>query len=160
MDEVAFRTLLIDHMVPMFSATELGKTKASSPRHGLVAYENPCALLMKPSNDSEYRVQLVRSQPFTPEEKRLVGLFMEELAEIADQSEEAHFPDLMSAIPRRVISTLLPAKTGRGTLDEAIREFEVLASQTYEGHPVVMALGITGAVGYGAIKLEELWRED
>jgi hypothetical protein len=66
----------------------------------------------------------------------------------------------MSVIPRRVISTFLPAATGRGTLDEAIREFEELASQTYEGHPVVMALGMTGAVGYGPITLEELWRED
>jgi hypothetical protein len=160
MDDVAFRTLLIDYMVPMFAATELGKTKASSSKHGLVAYENPCALLMKPSKDSDFRVQLVRSQKFIPEEKLLVDLFMEELAEIADQSEEPHFPDLMSAIPRRVISRLLPAKTGRGTLDEAIREFEALASQTYEGHPVVMALGITGAMGHGAVKLEELWRED
>lgn len=115
---------------------------------------------MKPSRVSTYRVQLVRSQAFTSEEKRLVDLFMGELAEIAEQSEQAHFPDLMNAIPRRVISTLLPAKTGRGTLDEAIREFEALASQTYEGHPVVIALGITQSVGHGPIKLEDLWRED
>jgi hypothetical protein len=160
MDEHAFRALLIDHMVPMFAGTELGKAKSSSSRHALVAYENPCALLMKPSRNSNYRVQLLRSQAFTSEEKRLFGLFVAELADIASQADAAHFPDLMSVIPRRVISTFLPAATGRGTLDEAIREFEELASQTYEGHPVVMALGMTGAVGYGPITLEELWRED
>lgn len=160
MQESAFRTLLMDYMVPMFAGTELRKTKPSSSRHRLVAYKNPCILLMKPSDDSNYRVQLFRSQAFTSEEKRLVGFFMAELAEIASQADAAHFPDLMSSIPRRVISTILPVNTGRRTLDEAIREFEALASQTYEGHPVVMALGMTGTVGYGPINLEELWRED
>jgi hypothetical protein len=115
---------------------------------------------MKPSRDAVYRVQLLRSQAFTPQEKLLVGVFVKELAEIANQADAAHFPDLMNAIPRRVLSTILPANTGRGTLDEAIRGFEALASQTYEGHPVVVALGITGTVGYGPINLEELWRED
>jgi hypothetical protein len=159
-EESTFRALLMDYMVPMFAGTELGETKPSSSRHRLVAYKTPCVLLMKPSYDSDYRVQLLRSQAFSSEEKRLVGFFMEELSEIAGQADAAHFPDLMSAIPRRVISTILPVNTGRRTLDEAIREFEALASQTYEGHPVVMALGMTGTVGYGPIKLEELWRED
>jgi hypothetical protein len=160
MEETAFRDLLTDHMVPMFAGTELGKKNPSSARHALVAYKNPCVLLMKPSVDSGYRIELHRSQPFTTEEKQLVGFFIRELAEVANQADAAHFPDLMSAIPRRVISTILPVSTGRGTLNEAIREFEALASQTYEGHPVVVALGMTGTVGYGPVKLDELWRED
>lgn len=160
MDEGGFRSLLTDHMLPMLAGTKLGKTTTSSLRHELVAYENPCVLLMKPLTDSNYRVRLLRSQAFTGEEKRLVGLFVKELSEIADQTNEPHFPDLMNAIPRRVISTLLPLENGRATLDQAIREFEALASQTYEGHPVVMALGMTASVGHGPIKLEELLRED
>src|SRR5512147_1958932 len=121
MEEPSFRRLLTDHLVPMLAGTELGEARPSSPRQELVAYEHPCALVMKPSGDSDYRIQLLRTQAFTPEEKRLVGLFVEELAAVAGQSDAAHFPDLMSAIPRRVISKLLPRNTGRGTLEQAIR---------------------------------------
>lgn len=155
-----FRDLLKDHMVPLLAGTDLGKTKSSSPSHRLVAYEHPCALLMKPLKNAKYRVQLLRSQPFSAEEKKLVSFFLDELAKIVDQADEPHFRDLMIAVPRRVISKFLPGKRGRGTLEQAIQEFEALASQTYEGHPVVAALGMTGSMGYGPIKLEELWRED
>jgi len=160
MTEVDFRHLLKDHMVPMLAGTGLGGTKSSSLKHALVAYENPCALLMKPSLDEVYRVRLERSQAFTPEEKRLVTFFMEELAEIVNQADAAHFRDLMIAMPRRVISKFLPGRRGRRTLEQAIRDFEALASQTYEGRPVVAALGMTGSMGHGPITLEELWRED
>ncbi len=138
MDHDAFRVLLVDHLLPMIAGTDLGKTRPSSPRQDLVSFESPIALLMKPSRDANYRVQLVRSQAFTPEEKRLVELFIQELEEIARNTDAAHLSDFMSAIPRGVIST----------------------SQTYEGHPVVAALGMSGSVGHGSIKLEELWRED
>jgi hypothetical protein len=102
----------------------------------------------------------VRSQAFTPEERTLVGLFIDEVSNIGDQVGAAHFRDLMIAIPRRVISRFLPTNKGRSTLEQAIQDFEALASQTYEGHSVVAALGMTGSSGYGAVKLEALWRED
>ena len=85
---------------------------------------------------------------------------VKELGQIADQTEQEHWRDFMRVVPRAVISKFLPTATGRGTLEEAIRNFEALASQTYEGHPVVAALGITGSVGHGSIRLRELWRND
>jgi hypothetical protein len=160
MDESAFRTLLTEHLLPMLAGTNLGKTNRSSPKHDLVAYGNPVVLLMKPSHDANYRIQLVRSQAFTSEEKHLVSLFIEEVAEIPDGTDPIRLLDLMSAVPRRVISRFLPGNAGRSTLEQAIRDFESLSSQTYEGHAVVAALGITGSVAHGPIKLRELWRED
>jgi hypothetical protein len=155
-----FRELLGAYLVPMLAGTEIGKTTSSSQSHALVAYEHPCALLLKPSKEARYRVQLRRSQAFTPEERRLVGLFVNELSGVLASDGSPHFRDLMAAIPRRVISDFLPGKRGRGTLEQAIQEFEGLASQTYEGRPVVAALGMTGSLGYGPITLGELWRED
>lgn len=160
MTEGEFRELLSDHLVPMLAGTTLGTTKSSSPRHSIVGYENPCSILMKPSRDADYRVRLERSQAFTSEERRLVGLFVDEVKDIVNQADATHLGDLMIAIPRRVIGQFLPASRGRGTLEQALRSFEALASQTYEGHPVVIALGMTGSMGYGPIKLEDLWRED
>lgn len=144
----------------MLAGTALGKTVAAKPSHALVAYKHPCALLMKPFKSAGYRVELVRSQAFLPEEKRLVNLFVEGFADISAQGQTPYFSDLMAALPRRAISQFLPALRGRAALAEAIEGFEALASQTYEGRPIVVALGITGSMGYGSVKLGDLWRED
>lgn len=159
MDEVLFRNLLDDHLVPMFAGTKLGQTVASTHSHGLVAYQHPCALLMKPLRREGYRVQLLRSQPFSQEEKRLVKFFVEELASIIGRVDAAHLRDLMDTVPRRVISKLLPGTRGRGTLEQVIQKLEALAAETYEGRPVAVALGMTASMGYGSITLDELWRE-
>jgi hypothetical protein len=160
MDEVQFRELLTDHLLPLLAGTELGVRRPSSSQHALVAYEHPCALLMKPTVNANYRLQLVRSQAFNPDERQLVGHFIEELSRIAQYAATRQFRDLMATIPRRMISRLLPGPRGRATLEQAIQSLESLASQTYEGRPVVAALGLTGSMGHGKIKLEELWRED
>src|SRR6266487_879622 len=112
MTEPQLRELLADHMVPLLAGTKLGLSELSSPRHALVAYEHPCALLMKPSRNSAYRVRLVRSQAFTPAEKQLVGYFIGELSEIVQHAAVPQFRELMMAIPRRVISRLLPGPRG------------------------------------------------
>jgi hypothetical protein len=160
MQEEAFRTLLEEHLVPMFAGTKLGKTKTAKPTHALVAYETPCALLMKPGKPAAYRVQLVRSQAFRPDEKNLVHLFIEALAEVIGQDDQPYFTDLLASLPRRAISRFLPAQRARATFSDAVQEFEALASQTYEGRPVVAALGLTGSMGHGPIRLRELWPED
>jgi len=159
-DEFGFREILQESLLPMLSGTELGSTKTSSEHHALVAYENPCSLFMKPSVKSTFRVRLRRSQAFTPEEKRLVGILIDELAEVVPQVETSYFRDLLAFLPRRLISRFLPGERGRRSVEEAIRQFEILASQTYEGRPVVAALGLTGSIGYGALRLDELWKED
>lgn len=115
---------------------------------------------MKSDKSANYRVQLLRSQPFVREEKRLVELFIGEVAEVGQHANAHYFRDLMASLPRRVIGQLLPGNRGRTTLQKAIQQFESLASQTYEGQPIVGALGITGSISYGPLKLDELWRED
>ncbi|MBI4517723.1 MAG: hypothetical protein HY699_18105 [Deltaproteobacteria bacterium] len=123
MQEEAFRDLLTEHLVPMLAGTALGKTRPAKSTHALVAYEHPCALLMKPVKTARYRVELVRSQAFLPEEKRLVTLFVEGFAGVAGQEQTPYFRDLMAALPRRAISQFLPASRGRAALAEAIEGF-------------------------------------
>jgi len=160
MNASSFRDLLLEHLVPMFSGTELGDAVVSLPRHALAAFDRPCTLLLKPTKDARFRFAFTRSQPFAPNEKRLVELFIAEVSALADQSGSAYFQDLMATVPRRVISRFLPGARGRTTLENALQSFESLAAQTYEGRPVVAALGLTGSRGYGRIRLDELWKED
>lgn len=161
MEEQAFRDVLSKHLLGMFAGTELGgKTIPSSPRHKIVALDTPVKLLMKPDSSAKYRVQLCRSQPFTSEEQTLVTLFVSALGDVVKLEEAAFFPDLLAGLPRTTISAFLPPKKARTTFASALKQFEEFASQTYEGRPVVLALGLTGSVNYGAIGLQELWRED
>lgn len=158
-DTLKFQSLLKDYFLPMFSG-ELGISVPSTPSHRLVAYQNPCTLLLKPGTDADYRVQLTRSQPFSPEEKDLVQIFMDALSSILAQVDQTYFLDVVGTLPRRVISELLSKPTGRNTLAQALQKFEALAAETYEGHPVVLALGLTGSVSHGPISLDDLWAED
>jgi hypothetical protein len=144
----------------MFSGTTLGKTISSTARHTLVAYGTPCELLLKPLAKSPYRLKLTRSQPFTGQEKNLVTIFVEELSNIAARASDELVPDLMDLVPRRLISRLLLPTRGRRTLESVIERLELLASETYEGKPVVIGLGLTGTVGRGAVRLDQLWDED
>lgn len=160
MDEPQFRDLLAEHLVPMFAGSLLGRRSPSKSTHALVAYENPCVLLVKPEKQAGYRVELLRSQPFLPVEKELVALFMGGLAQIIPRSNDSFFQDLLASLPRRAITEFLPTARARRAFGNAILEFEALASQTYEGRPVTASLGLTGSVGYGPITLQDLWRED
>lgn len=160
MQEERFRELLDMYFLPMLSGTTLGTSTGSSAAHSIVAYENPCSLFMKPEKAAAFRVRLQRSQAFTPEEKELANLFGEEFALVASAPQSLYLDDLMSALPRRVIARLLATRNGQSTLQQAIHQFESFASQTYEGNPVVAALGVTGSVGHGPIRLNDLWKED
>jgi hypothetical protein len=155
-----FTKLLKQHLLPFLPGAKVGKSQPSAIRHALVAYQNPCSLLLKPSETSKYRIQLLRSQPFSREERTLVQVFIEEATSLLPQSNEDFFPDLMRSLPRRVIARFLPSSRGRMALDYSIQQLEKLAAQTYEGGPITTAIGITGSIGYGPITLDELWSED
>jgi hypothetical protein len=111
---------------------------------------------------ADYRIKLTRSQPFEAQEKRLVDLFIEEVENIGSlASAENHYvPELMSALPRRVLTHLLVKPNAQKTAEGVLRQLESLASQTYEGKQVVAAIGMTGSVGHGAISVDALWVED
>jgi hypothetical protein len=161
MEEADFRDLLTEYLLPMLPGTILRRrSRASTAVHHLVAYARPCDLYLKPTTDAQYRLELHRSQAFTRRERELVGHFVEALSEILGQAEASYFRDLMASVPRQVISRLLPAERGRRVLERAIQRFESLASETYEGKPVVSAFGLTGSIGHGPVQMDDLWKED
>lgn len=160
MEEDKFREILEAYFLPMLSGSTLGESEHSTANHAIVAYENPCSVFMKPEKTADFRVRLQRSQPFTAEEKMLADLFGEELQAAASGSQSPYFDDVMGALPRRVIARMLAETTGQTTLQNAIHQFESFASQTYEGNPIVSALGITASLAHGPIRLPDLWIED
>ncbi len=161
MNREEFEKLLNSHLLPIFTGASLGASEDAKPFHKLVAKRNVCTLLIKPSKDADYRVQFLRSQEFLEEEVELIEHFVSEVKTIDPHRTQDHFKDLMALLPRRVIGRLLGGEgQGRSTLEEAIRWFESLASQTYEGKQIVAAFGITGSMSYGPIDISSLSQED
>ncbi len=158
MEKERFIELLRENLIPMFSGARVGKGCKATTRQQRVALHGPCKLLIRPKSDSAYRLELVRSQKFITQEKQLVELFMEEFESILSVNEDL-LEDVMPSLLRRVIAKLLFPQASN-TIQKGILQFEELASQTYEGRPVVSALGITGSQGHGEVRMEDLWKED
>lgn len=149
-------------MLPMIPGTMLGPGEPADVKHTLVAYGvNQYSLLIKPRPDAEYRIPLKRNQKFAPEERKLVGFFIEGVADVLSQAKEDYVDDLMKLLPRRVVGRLLGNGTqGRHTLEDAIQWLESLAPQTYEGNQIVAAIGITASVNHGSLKIKDLEKGD
>src|SRR5690349_2792932 len=103
--EANFRSLLKETLLPMFPGISVGRTDVSTHRHSLVAYGNAYkSVFLKPHKDALYRVPLLRSLPFKPEEFRLISTFAEEVTTCCEQAESPYFTSMISAIPSRVIA--------------------------------------------------------
>jgi hypothetical protein len=161
MDEAQFRELLTDHLLPLFPGIRLGKRRASNPRQPIASSgTGHLTFFVKPLRQSPYRIPLERSQPFQPDEQKLIRAFSSELSRIVDQADEDFFEAILESLPARVITKHVGWASANRAIREAIQYFESLSSQTYEGKPIVSALGITSSIGNGVVKLKDLWVED
>src|SRR5438876_569268 len=145
MEKPQFRSLLENHLAPMLSGSEVHNPPQSRKSHSIVAFENPISFFVRPDKTTSYRLRLKRSQKWDSSERRLVEVFINQLSQIYDVTETSYFNDLISALPRKVLSEFLAVKA-QSVLLESIQQFESLASRTYEGHPITSGLGITGSV--------------
>jgi hypothetical protein len=143
----------------MLSGSKIRNAPQSTRSRSIAAFENPVSLFLKPSTTTKWRLRIKRSQIWDRSEKRLVAVFIRQLAAISNIVNNKYFDDLLASLPRRVIADFLGVRA-RVVLLESMQQFEALASRTYEGHQITSALGITGSVGYRTVQLDELWKED
>jgi hypothetical protein len=156
MNQDEFRQVVDDSLVPMLQATLEPGSVPSTSRERLASYTDPTHLRVKPKLDAGYRLVLARSQPFTASEHTLAGQFINELATVVALSAEAYQPDLIRAIPRRVVAKHLG---GGPALLEILGRFETWSSETYEGHRIVASLGLDAVPANTGIALSQLWDE-
>jgi hypothetical protein len=158
-EEIKFRQLLHEYLLPMFPGSSLGDNRWSKNSNFLVTYYgNQCSLLLQPCVKAPYRLEFSRSQPFDRQEKRLVELFIRGLFKALETGDE-YFLDIMGSVQRRLIGDfLVPESTP--VVSNIIQHLESLTARTYEGHRIVTAIGMTGNSGESSITLDELWQED
>lgn len=156
MDEEQFRAIVRKELVPLLQGVLESNSVPSKPQEHLASYAGPCMLLLKPAREANYRVPISRSQPFTTQERDLVGLFITELATVAAMQAGECEADLLKAIPRRVVAKHLG---GGIPLREVLEHLEDWSSQSYEGQRIVASIGLAVAPSSSGIPLAGLWDE-
>jgi hypothetical protein len=154
-DQDDFRQVVGDNLVPMLQATMLSAAPSTN-QESLASYVDPTRLAVKPKRDAGYPLVLTRSQSFTSRERTLAGQFIDELAGVVALDAGEYQPDLIRAIPRRVVATHLD---GGPALLSTLERLETWSSQTYEGQRIVSSVGLDVEPAATGIALDDLWDE-
>lgn len=161
------------HLLPLFSGAQLVPGHSSSPTvRPAVVERGRYSIEIKPSQATPWSLTITRPQPFArPQpggvsEKALAKAFVAALAAMPEGFESSPYAaDLMARLPRRlVVDTLCPEGLERGVVLAAIDQLEAWSCRSYEGQPIVAAVGFTpegaGQEGLPAVQLREAWAED
>lgn len=138
----------------MLQATIEPGAVASSNQEALASYVNLNRLEVKPARNAGYRLVLTRTPTFTSRERELAGQFITELARVVGLDAGPYQPDLIAAIPRRVVARHLG---GGDALLSVLQRLETWSSQTYEGQRIVASIGLDVEPAASGILLDELW---
>src|SRR5262249_31771954 len=132
-----------------------------------VAFRGPCTLLLKPSAKSNYRVELTRSQPFAKAstadqitEYSVVKSFVHAVQRIAPGLGQVFERDILNGLGRRVIARAVTDNTHQlQTVLIALNQLTSWAARSYEGKPIVAAIGV-GEDKVGDVEFYDVCRED
>ncbi len=146
LSESDFTEILKDHLLPFFPRAQLKGTVDATlyKREELVAQKGSSSatnLYLKTSVNSKYRVELWRSQPFSSEEKKLIGCFLMALAGRDLPSLAAHRRDTLTSIVSETVARFAAPDAKYFVLDllDSLTEW---AQQTYEGERIAFSAGV------------------
>lgn len=156
LDQKALRDLAQRFLVPFFSGAKIEeKALTSNERHKLVALVGPCRIAFKVEPDDDYRLVLIRSQPFTKSrsdkipEQKVIEAFVDTLSSIKDHLSTEYAEDLLGSFQRRIIARSLTSSLAKGTarrwqktILRAIDQLSSWSSRLYEGSPVSATIGL------------------
>lgn len=154
MNQVEFRQVVEEYLAPMLQATIEPGAVQSTIQEALASYVNLNRLEVKPVRNAGYRLVLTRTPTFTSRERELAGQFITELARVVSLNAGSYQPDLIAAIPRRVIASHLG---GGDVLLSVLQRLETWSSQTYEGQRIVASIGLDVEPAQSGVLLDELW---
>ncbi|MFM9103187.1 MAG: hypothetical protein ACKOPS_18395, partial [Cyanobium sp.] len=165
-----FRSLLRQHLLPLISGAVLVPEPAPSPvARPAVALRSRHSLEIKPSQHTPWCFTITRLHPFASAsdgpvtEKALAKAFVEGLAAMPPGFEASPYAsDLMARFGRRLVAhTLCPEGMDRSAMLAAIDQLDAWSSRSYEGHPIVAAVGFSAAGRTSSdVSLPEAWAED
>ena len=156
MHPAVFRSLVQAHLLPLFSGAEvLPDVTPSSQARPAVAQRSRHSLEIKPNQATPWCLTIIRFQSFASAtvqpgvpvtEKALAKAFVEGLAAMPPGFEASPYADdLMARFGRRLVAhTLCPSGVNPAAVLAALDQLEAWATRSYEGHPIVAAVGFIG----------------
>ncbi len=148
MDETLFRQLVADYLLPMFSGTSLdNQSYISHTKHQPVSFADPCALWLKPTQNTKYRVKIIRSQPFDSKgtgrsaEVIAAKAFVHCVSRFDSITDKYVLVDVKHNFMRRVIARAL-GETHETLFLEIIDRLTAFSVEKYEGHAIRMSIGV------------------
>jgi len=169
MQQITFRGLVEEHLLPLFSGAQIEDGFAgSTSRRATVRYTTICSMEIKPNKTDEWCLRVTRSQPFTQiqggkvSEHSIASAFVAGLAAMPEGFENGAFAqDLMSRFGRRLaVTTSLPASAPQEAALEAVDRLDTWSARMYEGQPISAAVGFTAEVAPDDLSLRDAWTED
>ena len=134
MKKEQFIEFLEEHILPIFTGSEISGEEQSSPRDAQVAQGVGGSILAKFNKQDEYRIIIKRIQPFKTIEVSLVKSIIEELKELSQYTiKNEYIKKFQSYAIEKAICKAVSEKSS-ATLLELISEISVWSQRTYEGH--------------------------
>jgi hypothetical protein len=129
-----FIEFLEEHILPIFTGSEISGEEQSSPRDAQVAQGVGGSILAKFNKQDEYRIIIKRIQPFKTIEVSLVKSIIEELKELSQYTiKNEYIKKFQSYAIEKAICKAVSQKSSV-TLLELISEISIWSQRTYEGH--------------------------
>jgi len=133
MKQEQFVNFIEDHVLSMFTGSEIAGVEESSPRDAIVAQGLGGTVMVKFSKSDIYRVVIKRVQPFKAFEVNLIRNVIEEMAHIYALNMSADYiNDMEPHIIEKAICRAL-TETANKTLHELLTYLENWGHRTYEG---------------------------
>jgi hypothetical protein len=135
--------ILMRYMVPMFPGATLEPSPIAVAGSSFVSQETREKVLVRPDRNWPQTFRLTRVTGFRPDDIRLLKQFVEALREKLVAADQPFFPFLVDRCPEDVVSRSVAHKEfGDDLIPSVIGLLRKWAIETYEGRPIVAAIGI------------------
>lgn len=161
MNEPEFRPLVDKILCPLLGAKLEPGFMISTKREkeeSILQDGGGLKLALKPLRQTEYKLVIVRSQIFSADERKIAEAFCKEIGKIAELNSPEYEDELILGVSSRIIAKQYPKVTD--TLQSVLHQFDLWASQTYEGRQITAAVGISPeAENESSSTLSEFWQQ-
>jgi hypothetical protein len=156
-----FERLIRTHLLPLFPRarlTEIAPIKANK-KAAFIRKKADLAIRLQLKSDSTYAFEVSRSQPFKSIEKQTMETFVEVMERVLPHIEEDFGESLLKTQMDVVVAKTVANSAGRSDdwklLSRVFATYQTWSQETYEGHRVASALGLSDGADDVTIGLPE-----
>lgn len=142
MEHARFKSILVKHVQPMFTGSELSEQEESPGwQKRRVFLRTVCDMILRPPGGGGRCFCLRRSQAFDQADAAFVETFVDQLGALEAVATTPLLDDLINPLLRRTVAQRV-APNAAELASQILGQYEAWAEQTYEGRKIAAAVGI------------------